>query len=54
LLRTLRPYINPQAARLPDLAAYNQIARSLDVLLVACLGTIIGRVFAAKGERTNQ
>jgi hypothetical protein len=53
LLYGLRPYINPEASGGSPLIAYTQISHSFDVVLLGCLGAIMGRLLAAKDERPN-
>jgi hypothetical protein len=53
LLYGLQPYINPKASGGGRFIAYTQISHSLDVVLVGCLGAIMGRLLAAKDERPN-
>ena len=53
LLYELQPYLNPQASGGRPLIAYTQISHSLDVVLLGCLGAIMGRLLAAKDERPN-
>lgn len=50
LLLALQPYVNPQA----QLDAYRQISHSLDVILLGCLGAIIGRFLAPKDDRPDR
>jgi hypothetical protein len=53
LLYELQPYLNPQASGGRPFIAYTQISHSLDVVLLGCLGAILGRLLAAKDERPN-
>ncbi len=46
-------HINPAAAGGGDYRTYMQIGHSLDVVLLGCLGAIIGRFLADKGDRPN-
>ena len=49
----LQPYINPEASGGRPFIAYTQISHALDVILLGCLGAIIGRLLATKDERPN-
>jgi hypothetical protein len=49
LLYTLQPYINPGA----QLTAYAEISHSLNVILLGCLGAIIGQFLAPNDERLH-
>src|SRR5262249_28609494 len=53
LLFRFQPYINPVASGGSPYIAYTQISHSLDVVLLGCLGAIMGRLLAAKGDRPN-
>jgi hypothetical protein len=50
LLYQLQPYINPEGSGGIPLIAYTQVANSLDVVLLGCLGAIMGRFLAANGD----
>ena len=53
LLYVLQPYLNPWASRGVPFIAYTQICHSLDVVLLGCLGAVMGHLLAAKDERPN-
>jgi hypothetical protein len=49
----LQSYVNPGASGGSRSIAYAQVSHSLDVVLLGCLGAIVGRLLAANGERQN-
>ena len=53
LLYGLQPHINPEASAGRPFIAYTQISHSLDVVILGCLGAIIGRLLAATVEQPN-
>jgi hypothetical protein len=53
MLYRLQSYLNPGASGGGPFIAYTQISHSLDVVLLGCLGAIMGRLLAAKGEQPN-
>jgi hypothetical protein len=49
LFEMLQSYMTPAT----NVVAYIQVSYSLDAVLLGCLGAIIGRIFAPKGDRPS-
>lgn len=49
----LQPYINPAASGGTPYIAFGQVSRSLEVVLVGCIGAIAGRILAPTEERAG-